>query len=308
MASAGSRRAVLSTASRPSHKLFRNLNAKIASIPMVLTALVIFVGCSVWTIVYSFTGSKLLPKTKWVGLDQYERLWGESRWIISIENLAIYGVCSLILSMTIGFVLAALLDRKIRFEDAFRTIFLYPFALSFIVTGLVWQWILNPEFGVQNLVRQLGWSTFTFDPLYNADIVIFGILIAGLWQGTGLIMCIMLAGMRGIDDDIWKAARVDGISTWKTYVFVVIPMMRPVFITALVLITSGIVKVYDLVVAQTSGGPGIASEVPAKYVYDKMFLSQNLGQGFAASTMMLLAVVIILIPWAYLEFGGKKNG
>ena len=275
---------------------------------MVLTALVIFVGCSVWTIVYSFTGSKLLPKTKWVGLDQYERLWGESRWIISIENLAIYGVCSLILSMTIGFVLAALLDRKIRFEDAFRTIFLYPFALSFIVTGLVWQWILNPEFGVQNVVRQLGWSTFTFDPLYNADIVIFGILIAGLWQGTGLIMCIMLAGMRGIDDDIWKAARVDGISTWKTYVFVVIPMMRPVFITALVLITSGIVKVYDLVVAQTSGGPGIASEVPAKYVYDKMFLSQNLGQGFAASTMMLLAVVIILIPWAYLEFGGKKNG
>ena len=308
MANAGSRRAVLSMASRPPNQLFRNLNAKIASIPMVLTALVIFVGCTVWTIVYSFTGSKLLPKTKWVGLDQYERLWGESRWLISIENLVIYGVCSLILSMTIGFVLAALLDRKIRFEDAFRTIFLYPFALSFIVTGLVWQWILNPEFGVQNVVRQLGWSTFTFDPLYNADIVIFGILIAGLWQGTGLIMCIMLAGMRGIDDDIWKAARVDGISTWKTYVFVVIPMMRPVFITALVLITSGIVKVYDLVVAQTSGGPGIASEVPAKYVYDKMFLSQNLGQGFAASTMMLLAVVIILIPWAYLEFGGKKDG
>ena len=308
MANAGSRRAVLSMASRPPNQLFRNLNAKIASIPMVLTALVIFVGCTVWTIVYSFTGSKLLPKTKWVGFDQYERLWGESRWLISIENLAIYGVCSLILSMTIGFVLAALLDRKIRFEDTFRTIFLYPFALSFIVTGLVWQWILNPEFGVQNVVRQLGWSTFTFDPLYNADIVIFGILIAGLWQGTGLIMCIMLAGMRGIDDDIWKAVRVDGISTWKTYVFVVIPMMRPVFITALVLITSGIVKVYDLVVAQTSGGPGIASEVPAKYVYDKMFLSQNLGQGFAASTMMLLAVVIILIPWAYLEFGGKKDG
>ncbi len=308
MANAGSRRAVLSMASRPPNQLFRNLNAKIASIPMVLTALVIFVGCTVWTIVYSFTGSKLLPKTKWVGFDQYERLWGESRWLISIENLAIYGVCSLILSMTIGFVLAALLDRKIRFEDTFRTIFLYPFALSFIVTGLVWQWILNPEFGVQNVVRQLGWSTFKFDPLYNADIVIFGILIAGLWQGTGLIMCIMLAGMRGIDDDIWKAVRVDGISTWKTYVFVVIPMMRPVFITALVLITSGIVKVYDLVVAQTSGGPGIASEVPAKYVYDKMFLSQNLGQGFAASTMMLLAVVIILIPWAYLEFGGKKDG
>ncbi len=138
--------------------------------------------------------------------------------------------------------------------------------------------------------------------------MIYGILIAGLWQGTGLIMCIMLAGLRGIDDEIWKASRVDGIPMWKTYVFVVIPMLRPVIITSLVLITSGIVRIYDLVVAQTSGGPGIASEVPAKYVYDKMFLSQNLGQGFAASSMMLLAVVIVLIPWAYLEFGGRKHG
>ena len=117
----------------------------------------------------------------------------------------------------------------------------------------------------------------------------------------------MLAGMRGIDEDVWKASRVEGIPAWKTYIFIVIPMMRPVFVTALVIISAGIIKVYDLVVAQTSGGPGIASEVPAKYVIDKMFGSQNLGLGFAASTMMLLSVLVVLIPWAYLEFGGKKN-
>ena len=291
---------------RPSH-LFRNLHAKIAAIPMVATALLVFTGGTIWTVVYSFTDSKLLPRLRWVGLDQYERLWGTSRWLISIENLLIYGVLSLIFSVLIGFVLAALLDQKIRFENTFRTILLYPFALSFIVTGLVWQWVLNPQFGIQGVVRSLGWESFTFDPLYNADIVIYGILIAGLWQGTGLIMCLMLAGLRGIDGEIWKAARVDGIPMWKTYVFIVIPMMRPVFITTLVLIASGIVRVYDLVVAQTSGGPGIASEVPAKYVYDKMFLGQNLAQGFAASTMMLLSVLIVLIPWAYLEFGGKKR-
>ncbi|MEM9523015.1 MAG: sugar ABC transporter permease, partial [Pseudomonadota bacterium] len=273
-------------ARRPS-ALFRNITAKIASIPMILTALVVFVGGTVWTVVHSFTSSRLLPRFEFVGLAQYERLWETRRWLISIENLAIYGACSLVLSLVIGFTLAALLDRKIRGENIFRTIFLYPFALSFIVTGLVWQWILNPEFGIQKVVRSLGWEAFVFDPLYNAKIVIFGILIAGLWQGTGLIMVIMLAGLRGIDEDIWKAARVDGIPTWKTYLFVIIPMMRPVFVTALVLIASGIVKVYDLVVAQTSGGPGIASEVPAKYVYDKMFQSQNLAQGFAASTMML---------------------
>lgn len=289
-------------------QLFRNLNAKIASIPMILTALCVFVGGTIWTVVYSFTNSKLLPRLNFVGLDQYHRLWTTQRWLISIENLAIYGILSLIFSLLIGFMLAALMDQKIRFENTFRTIFLYPFAMSFIVTGLVWQWILNPEFGIQHIVRGFGFSTFTFDPLYNQSIVIYGVLIAGLWQGTGLIMCLMLAGLRGIDEDIWKAARVDGIPTWKTYLLIIIPMMRPVFITTLVIITSGIVKLYDLVVAQTGGGPGIASEVPAKYVYDLMFLAQNLGQGFAASTMMLLSVLIVVIPWAYLEFGGgRKN-
>ncbi|NRA99305.1 MAG: sugar ABC transporter permease [Rhodobacteraceae bacterium] len=290
------------------NRLFKNMTAKIASIPMVATALVIFVGCTVWTIVHSFTNSRLLPRLEFVGFEQYERLWETRRWLVSIENLAIYGVCSLILSFVIGFTLAALLDRKIRGEAVFRTIFLYPFALSFIVTGLVWQWILNPQFGIQSVVQRWGWESFAFDPLNNADIVIYGILIAGIWQGSGFIMVLMLAGLRGIDEDIWKASRVDGIPVWKTYVVVIIPMMRPVFITALVIITSGIIKVYDLVVAQTSGGPGIASEVPAKYVIEKMFQSQNLAQGFAASTMMLLSVLIVLIPWAYLEFGGKKRG
>ena len=298
----------MAAAQQPRPAWQKNISAKIAAIPMVLTALVVFVGCTVWTIYYSFTNSKLLPNSNFVGLDQYTRLWETSRWIVSVENLLIYGVCSLILSLVIGFVLAALLDQKIRFENTFRSLFLYPFALSVIVTGLVWQWILNPEFGVQHLVRNLGWESFTFDPLYDADIVIYGILIAGIWQGSGLIMCILLAGLRGIDGDIWKAAKVDGIPTWKTYLVVVIPMMKPVFITALVLIASGIVKVYDLVVAQTSGGPGIASEVPAKYVYDKMFQAQNLGQGFAASTMMLVSVVVILIPWAYLQYGEKRRG
>ena len=289
-------------------RLFKNMTAKIAALPMIATALVVFVGCTLWTIYHSFTRSRLLPAPeKWVGLKNYDRLWGENRWLISIENLAIYGACSLVLSLVIGFVLAALLDRKIRFENTIRTIILYPFALSFVVTGLVWQWLLNPTLGLQNVVREWGWTTFTFDPLNNAEIVIFGILIAGVWQGSGFVMVLMLAGMRGIDEDVWKASRVEGIPAWKTYLFIVIPMMRPVFVTALVIISAGIIKVYDLVVAQTSGGPGIASQVPALYVIDKMFGSQNLGLGFAASTMMLLSVLVVLIPWAYLEFGGKKK-
>ena len=287
--------------------LVNNLSSKIAALPMVFTAVGVFVIATLWTVYHSFTNSRMLPKSEFIGLAQYERLWNSDRWYMSIENLAIYGVCSLIFSLLIGFMLAALLDQKTRFENTFRTIFLYPFALSFIVTGLVWQWILNPDYGVQKIIRSLGFDSFVFNPLYNMDIVIYGILVAGLWQGTGFIMCLMLAGLRGIDQEIWKAARIDGIPMWKTYIQIVIPMMRPVFITTLVIIAAGIIKVYDLVVAQTSGGPGMSSEVPAKYVYDYMFGAQNLAQGFAASTMMLVSVLIVLIPFVYLEFGRRKN-
>jgi len=296
----------MSVSKRPNF-LFQNLASKIASVPMILTAVVIFVGCTLWTVAYSFTGSRLLPRWRWVGLDQYERLWETDRWMISINNLVLYGVLMMLFSLALGFLLAALLDQKIRGENVFRTIFLYPYALSFVVTGLTWQWLLNPDFGIQKLVRDLGWSTFEFAPLTNNDWAIYGVLLAGLWQGSGLVMVLMLAGLRGIDQDVWKAARVDGISTWKTYIFIVLPMMRPIFVTAVVLVATGIIKIFDLIVAQTDGGPGLSTEVPAKYVYDMMFSSQNLGQGFAASTTMLLVVLVIIIPWSFYEFGGRRD-
>lgn len=285
----------------------RNLNAKIAAIPMILVASVVFVGGTLWTVVHSFTDSRLLPSTNFIGVEQYERLFDTPRWQVSVTNLAIYGSTSLVFSFTIGFLLAALLDQKIRFENTFRTIFLYPFALSFIVTGLVWQWILDPTLGLPNVVRDLGFEGFDLALLGNPDTVLFALVVAGLWQGTGFVMVLMLAGLRGIDDEIWKAARVDGIPAWKTYLFVVIPMMRGVFITTLVIVASGIVKLYDLVVAMTQGGPGFASEVPAKYVFDFMFQRANLGQGLAASTVMLLTVLIILVPWALLMFRERKG-
>jgi glucose/mannose transport system permease protein len=285
----------------------KNLSAKIAAMPMIATVLVVFVGCSIWTVAYSLTNSGALPNGSFVGLDQYERLFHTSRFMRGVRNLALYGVLSLTFTMVIGFLLAVLMDQKIRFENTFRTIMLYPFALSFIVTGLVWQWIMNPTFGIQQVVRSWGFADFTFDWLANGNMVIYALVIAGLWQGTGLVMILMLAGLRGVDEEIWKAARVDGIPTWKTYLFIVLPMMRGVVVTTLVLVGSGIVRLYDLVVALTQGGPGFASDVPAKYVYDYMFARSNLGQGLAASTVMLLTVLIILIPWAYMEFGPKKN-
>ena len=282
--------------------------AKIASIPLFLVVLGVFIGGTIWTIVFSFTGSTGFPLTdSWVGWDQYERLlFRTPRWSISVKNLAIYGVFSLTFSFLVGFLLAVFMDQKIRFESAFRTIYLYPFALSFIVTGHVWGWIMNPNLGLQKAVRAMGWTNFEFTWLGDRNMVIYALVIAGLWQGTGLIMALMLAGLRGVDEEIWKAARVDGIPKWRSYISIVIPMMRPVLITTLVIAASGVVRVYDLVVALTAGGPGLFSEVPAKYVYDKMF-GGALAQGLAASTIMLLTVGIIIIPWAIIEFGGKRR-
>ncbi|KAB2704683.1 MULTISPECIES: carbohydrate ABC transporter permease [Brucella] len=286
--------------------IFRNLNAKVAALPMIATVLVVFIGCTLWTVVYSFTSSKSLPMLNFVGFDQYTRLFSATRWHVSVRNLAIYGVLCMGFSLVAGFVLAALMDQKIRFENTFRTIFLYPYALSFIVTGLVWQWIFNPQLGLEKVIRDIGFDNFQMAILSSRTYVIYAIVIAGLWQMTGLVMVLMLAGLRNVDDEIWKAARVDGIPKWKAYLFIILPMMRPVLVTTIVLIATGIVKLYDLVVAMTNGGPGIASEVPAKYVYDFMFGWANLGQGLAASTVMLTTVLIILVPWTMLEYSRRK--
>ncbi|MFK4811073.1 sugar ABC transporter permease [Devosia neptuniae] len=274
---------------------------------MVAIVLVVFIGCTLWTIWFSFTDSRALPNGAFVGFDQYQRLFATRRWRISATNLLTYGIFSLVFTMVVGFVLAVLMDQRIRFEDGFRTIFLYPFALSGIVTGLVWQWIMNPTLGLQSTMRGLGWTNFTFDWITNTDMVLYALLIAGLWHGTGFVMVLMLAGLRSVDGEIWKAARVDGIPTWRTYLQIVLPMMRGVIVTTLVIVGSGIVRTYDLVVALTNGGPGLSSEVPAKYVINYMFSAGNLGQALSASTVMLLTVFVLLIPWVIVEFGPKKH-
>jgi len=285
----------------------KNISAKLAALPMVLVALLGFVACSLWSVYYSFTNSKSLPRAEFVGLAQYERLFSTPRWMLSVENIVVFGVCTIAFVLVLGFLLAVALDQKIRFENTFRTIFLYPFALSFIVTGIVWQWILNPDLGLQQLVRNFGFSSFDLNPLASQEYAIYALIVAGVWQGAGFVMVLMLAGMRGINQEIWKVARIDGIPNWRTYLFIVLPMMRGVIITALVIVAAGVVKSYDLVVALTNGGPGLATELPAKYVYDYMFGRANLGQALAAATVMLSTVLIILVPWAYLEYRVKQD-
>ncbi len=286
----------------------RNLAAALALVPTALIVLVVFVGCLLWTIRLSFTSSKLLPVLDWVGLQQYSRLFANERFLLSVENIAVFGVLFIAGCLILGFLLAVFIDQNVRGEALFRTIFLYPYAMSFVVTGLAWQWFLNPTLGLQQIVRDLGFPAFRFDWLVNPQMVIYTLVIAGLWHGAGLVMCIMLAGLRGIDADLWKAARIDGIPVWRTYLSVVLPLLGPMIITAVVLLATGVVKLYDLAVAMTLGGPGIASEVPAKFVMDHFFERNNIGLATAAATAMLIAVASVLAPWVYARYIRPQHG
>lgn len=285
----------------------RQLPAAIALVPAALIVIVVYIGSMIWTVRLSFTSSKLLPKLDFVGFDQYERLFANTRFLISIENLAVFGVLFLGGCLILGFLLAVFIDQRVRAEGVFRTIYLYPHALSFIVTGLVWQWFLNPTLGLQKLVRDAGFESFTFDWLVDRNMAIYTVVIAGIWQSAGLVMAILLAGLRGVDDQIYKAARIDGVPIWRYYVSIVLPTIRPMVITAAVLLAIAVVKVYDLVVAMTGGGPGIASEVPAKFVMDHLFQRQNVGLAMACATFMLITVIIVVAPWLYAQYGPNSQ-
>jgi glucose/mannose transport system permease protein len=288
-------------------RLFRYPAANLALLPAAVIVVVAYLGCMLWTARLSFTSSKLLPKLDFVGLAQYRRLFENERFIVSVENIAVFGVLYLIGALVVGFLLAVFIDQRVRGEAPFRTIYLFPYSMSFVVTGLAWQWLLNPTLGLEKLVRDLGFASFTFDWIVNQQMVIYTLVIAGLWHASGLVMAILLAGLRGIDADLWKAARVDGIPTWRVYLSIVLPLLGPMIVTVVVLLSVQVARLYDLVVAMTRGGPGVASEVPAKFVMDHLFERNNIGLATAAATMMLVAVLCILAPWFYARYARPQG-
>jgi len=285
--------------SKPRLSIFRRLTPWAALLPMALTVLLGYLGAVLWSLRVSLSSSRTFPKDDFVGLAQYERLFGNERWLLSLENLAIYGVLFILACMVIGFLLAVFIDQKVRGEGLLRTIFLYPYAMSFVATGLVWQWVLNPTDGIQQAVRQMGFENFTFDWIIDQDKVIYTVVIASVWQASGLVMALLLAGLRGIDEDIWKAARIDGIKPWRVYVSIVLPMLGASFATVFVLLFTAAVKVFDAVAAMTQGGPGTASDVPAKFIMDHLFGRANVALASAGAIVLLLTVLALVAPFFY---------
>jgi glucose/mannose transport system permease protein len=278
---------------------------KLVVAPTFVSTIVFVYSFILWTAWISFTKSRMLPRYEFEGLIQYIKLFANDRWWVASKNLFIFGSLFIIICIIIGLLLAIFLDQKIRIEGTIRTIFLYPLALSFIVTGTAWKWILNPSLGLERLMHDIGFSNFHFDWLVNSEMAIYTVVIAGVWQSTGFVMALFLAGLRGIDNSIIKAAQIDGASLPRIYVKIIIPSLRPVFFSTFMILSHIAIKSFDLVVALTGGGPGYSSDVPATFMYSFAFTRGQLGLGAASSIVMFGAVLAIIVPYLYSELRSR---
>lgn len=280
---------------------------KLVLAPTTAAMLVCMYGFMGWTAALSLTKSRMLPQWEFVGFDQYARLFSNPRWDVALNNLWIFGALFILISLFLGLMLAIFLDQKIRAEGVIRTVYLYPMAISFIVTGTAWKWILNPGLGLEKMVRDFGFTTFEFRWLVEQDMAIYTIVIAAVWQSSGFVMALFLAGLRGVDDSLIKASQIDGASPTQAYWYIILPILRPVFFSAIVILAHIAIKSFDLVQALTAGGPGYASDLPANFMYTYAFNRAQMGLGAASAMIMLFGVLAILVPYLYSELRGQRH-
>ena len=283
----------------------RDLLPRIVLAPTFAISLTFIYGFTIWTGYLSLSKSRMLPNYDWVGISNYFRLFGSDRFQVALTNLVIFGTLYVGFTILIGVLLAIFLDQKIRAEGALRTVFLYPMAVSFMVTGTAWRWILNPGLGIERAVRDWGFESFTFDWIVRPEMAIFTVVIAGVWQTSGFVMALFLAGLRSVDDNIINAAEVDGAKPVTIYWRVVLPLLRPVFFSACVVVGHMAVKSFELVLALTNGGPGYATDLPATFFYAVSYSRDQLAIGSASAMVLLFMVAAIAVPFMYSELGRK---
>jgi len=280
---------------------FGGLTPQLVLLPTIVAALVYVVVFSIWTLWVSVSKSTMLPDMSFSGFGEYAALWKSHRWIVAYQNLFVFGTLYVGGSILLGTLLAILIDQRVKYEAVWRTIFLYPLAISFIVTGTVWRWIFHPQTGLGRALSDFGWIADKVDWITDRDLALYVVVFTGVWHASGFAMALILAGLRSVDADLIKAAQIDGASVPRTYRKVVLPTIWPIFVAVAVVLLQFAIKTFDLVVALTQGGPGVATTVPAIVVFDLMFQRGQIAQGAAAAVMILLALMIVLVPYALLN-------
>jgi glucose/mannose transport system permease protein len=317
----------------------RRLLSLVTSEQAVAVALIVPSVIAVGVFVYGFIGwSAVVSVSRWdnvrpdyayVGLDNFRDLFSNFRFQIDIRNTVVFTAFFVAACLGIGFVLAALLDRRVRAEGLFRSIYLFPMAVSFIVTGVVWRWLLAPRAGVNILPEKVGlpaldygWYTdanvvyvhadsrlgealhtiglgFLADPNYGIPLAMISVVIAATWQASGFVMVMYLAGLRAIPDELRDAARVDGASEMQILRHVSLPLLRPVTLSAMIILGHQSLKIFDLVMSMSRRGPGFATDVPALFMFETTFQGNHFSHGAAISILMLLAVSLLVIPYLF---------
>jgi glucose/mannose transport system permease protein len=270
-------------------------------LPSGLVLIVFVYGFIAWSFILSLTSSRIAPVYDFVAFAQYAQLWSNDRWIQSLLNLATFGGVFVAMATAVGLIQAVFIDQKVRAEGVIRTIYLYPMAISMIVTGTAWKWMLNPSLGLERLVHSWGWESFRFDWIVNPDMSIYTLAIAAIWQSSGFAMAIFLAALRGIDSEIVKAARIDGATSWQTYRSIILPLLRPAFFTAVVVQVALALRCFDLMVAMTGGGPGFSSDLPTNFFYQFAFGRSRLGFAAASGVMIFVMVLAVMLPFIISE-------
>ncbi|MEI8132978.1 MAG: sugar ABC transporter permease [Leptolinea sp.] len=293
------------------YKKFR-LYSILLILPSALALLVFIYGFIGFTGMASVINwKKIKIDYTFVGLNNYIRLFQNERFIIDLQNTFVFTVLFLVFTIGIGFLLAVALDRRVKGESIFRNIYLFPMALSFIVTGVVWRWLLAPgtvgtgAMGVNLILENIGLGFLKNGWYTDPNIGIKAVVIAATWQFSGYVMALYLAGIRAIPVEIQEAARVDGASELDIYRFIIIPLLRPITLSAVIILGHISLKIFDLVVSMTGPGVGFSTDVPAFFMFDTTFRGNQFSQGAAIAVVLLLMVALLVVP--YLINGTKSE-
>jgi glucose/mannose transport system permease protein len=311
---------------RPQRGFERWLSPLLLS-PSVIALLVFvygFIGMTIWVSISNWRSAKMDLSLSDPILEVYQRLFTMTRFQIDLRNTLIFTILFLLFAVGLGLVLALLLDQHIPAGALFRNVFLFPYALSFIVTGVSWRWIFNPDSGINLLLDHLGinWllDQFGLGPFHPAwltnpsvvgdlpvpdfikaqigfPMALLPVIIAATWQLSGFAMAMYLAGLGTISNDIREAAQLDGASTWRIYRDLIIPLLRPITISVLIILGHVSLKIFDLIYAMSGSGPGFATDVPGIFVFEQTFRATRYNLGASASIVMLLLVSIVIVPY-----------
>lgn len=267
-------------------------------LPSIIAVAIFIYGFIAWTFYISTVDWKsALPDYTYVGLKNWIRMFGDRRFHADLRNLVLYALGFMTQCIVIGFLLATLLDQKIKGEALFRTLFIFPFAVSGIVTGVAWQWLMQPSTGINLIFADLGMGWFRPNWYSDHQYGILAVTIAAAWQFSGYVMALYLAGLRGIPNELREAAAIDGAGTWATYRFIIIPLLMPVTFTVIVLTGMNSIRVFDLVAAIGGSGAGNTLDMLSLNMWQTTFGANRFSLGAAIGSFMLILAVFLVVPY-----------